>query len=297
MRWCVPPGEHVFHNVEYGWESTAMATESTGTGSAEFKAAAEGGRIQVLDRAVALMRALAESGEPQRLRDLAERSQLSPSTTRRILASLCQHQLCEQTEDGTYRLGLALFELGRRVEADLDIRSRSLPALKRLSDTSHLTAFICVQRDEWAIAIERVDGRYAFSLALTVGGSLPLHAGAAPRALLAYLQEDEVLRLLAQHPPERFTERTLVTEAEVLEDMRLTRERGYAISDEDVTPGVAAIGMPVFGHLGPDRPVAAISIAGLVPQVLGDGFDTLLGRLREAAEEISRELGHGLATR
>jgi DNA-binding IclR family transcriptional regulator len=284
--------------VERIWEGTGFdsMTGSTGTKGQEEAKPADAGRIQVVDRAVSLMRALAESDEPQRLRDLAERSALSPSTARRILASLCQHGLCEQTPDGTYRLGLALFELGRRVESNLDIRTRSLPALKRLSDRSHLTAFVCVQRDQWAIAIERVDGRYAFSLALTVGGSLPLHAGAAPRALLAYMPEEEVRRMLAQHPPERFTDGTLVTEEEILADLELTRERGYVISDEDVTPGVAAIGMPVFGHLVPDRPVAAISIAGLVPQVLGDGFDVLLAQLGDAAEEISRELGHGLVT-
>jgi DNA-binding IclR family transcriptional regulator len=264
--------------------------------STEAKPVGGAGRIQVVDRAVTLMRALSESDEPQRLRDLAEQASLSPSTTRRILASLCQHQFCEQTADGTYRLGLALFELGRRVEANLDIRTRSLPALKQLSEASHLTAFACVRRDDWAIAIERVDGRYAFSLALTVGGSLPLNAGAAPRALLAYVPEDEVRQLLTRNPPERITERTLVSEEEDLEDKRTTRGRGYVISDEDVTPGVAAIGMPVFGHLDPDRPAAAISIAGLVPQVLGDGFDTLLGQLRDAAAEISRELGHGLVT-
>lgn len=251
-------------------------------------------QIQVIDRAVSLMRLLAEAEGPQGLREIARQTSLSPSTTRRILASLCHHQLCEQTPEGAYRLGLALFELGTRVEADLDIRTRSLPALKRLSEISHLTAFICVQRDERVIAIERVDGRYAFSLALTVGGSLPLHAGAAPRALLAYTPEEEALRLLEQNPPERLTERTLVDREEILADMRASRQRGYAISDEDVTPGVAALGMPVFGHLFSDRPVAAISIAGLVPQVLGDDFERLLGQLRGAAEEISRELGHGL---
>lgn len=268
---------------------------STGTsGSTQAATGEASARIQVLDRAVALMRVLAEADEPQRLRDIAERTGLSPSTSRRILASLAQHQLCEQTEEGTYRLGLALFELGRRVEADLDIRTRSLPALKRLSDSSHLTAFVCVQREERAIAIERVDGRYAFSLALTVGGSLPLNAGAASRALLAYVPDNEAGRLFEQGKPERFTERTLVETKALLADMARTREQGYVISDEDVTPGVAAIGMPVFGHLVSDRPVAAISVAGLVPQVLGDGFDELLGMLREAAEEISRELGHGL---
>lgn len=253
-----------------------------------------GSQIQVIDRAVALMRVLAEAHEPLRLRDLSERAALSASTTRRIMVSLCHHGLCEQTPEGSYALGLALFELGSRVEANLDIRTRSLPALRALSESSHLTAFICVQRDERAIAIERIDGRYAFSLALTVGGSLPLHAGGASRALLAHLPEDETVRLLEEHPPQRFTAHTLVDTQEILADLRASRERGYVISNEDVTEGVAAIGMPIFGHLFHDRPVAAISVAGLVPQVLGDDLDELLRQLRTAAEEISRELGHGL---
>lgn len=253
-----------------------------------------GSQIQVIDRAVALMRALAAADEPLGLRDLARRVELSPSTTRRILASLAYHGLCEQTAEGTYRLGLALFELGSRVQADLDIRTRSLPALQRLSDQSHLTAFICVQRGDRAIAIERIDGRYAFSLALTVGGSLPLHAGGASRALLAYLPEEEVRQLLEAGPRERFTERTLTDLEEILADLREVREQGYAVSDEDVTPGVAALGMPVFSHLSDDRPAAAVSIAGLVPHVLGEGRERLLELLGETATEISRELGHGL---
>ncbi|MHB1537680.1 MAG: IclR family transcriptional regulator [Solirubrobacteraceae bacterium] len=251
-------------------------------------------QIQVIDRAVALLRALAAADEPVRLRDAASATGLTASTTRRILSSLCHHELCEQTPDGTYGLGLALFELGSRVEASLDIRTRSLPALKRLSESSHLTVFLCVHRDERAIAIERIDGRYAFSLALTLGGSLPLHVGACSRVLLAHQPEEEALEMLRRNPPDRYTERTLTEPAEILADMRLTRERGYVISDEDVTPGVAALGTPVFGHLFSEHPVAAISVAGLVPQVLGEHLEPLLKQLRQTAEEISRELGHGL---
>jgi DNA-binding IclR family transcriptional regulator len=253
-----------------------------------------GSQIQVIDRAVALMRELSRADGAVGLRDLARRVGLSPSTTRRILASLAHHDLCEQTPEGTYRLGLMLFELGSKVEADIDIRTRSLPALQRLVDESHLTAIICIQRDDRAIAIERIDGRYAFSLALTVGSSLPLHVGGAPRALLTWLPEDEATRLLKMGPLEKFTERTLTDPDEILADIKATRERGYVISDEDVTPGVAAIAMPVFGHLFDDRPVAAVSLAGLQPQVMGDEHDRLVGLLRQAADEISRELGHGI---
>lgn len=254
-----------------------------------------GSQIQVIDRAVGLMRALADADGPLGLRELARRASLSPSTARRILTSLTFHRLCEQTPEGAYRLGLSLFELGARVESDLDIRTRSLPTLKWLSEQSHLTAFICVQRNERVIAIERIDGRYAFSLALTVGGSLPLHAGAASRALLAHLPEEEAVRLLASSPRDSFTERTLTGDDEIAADRRQVRERGYAISDEDVTPGVAALGIPVFGSGSDGVPAAAISVAGLVPHVLGDERERLIGLLCTAADEISRGLGYGLA--
>jgi IclR family transcriptional regulator, KDG regulon repressor len=86
-----------------------------------------------------------------------------------------------------------------------------------------------------------------------------------------------------------------VTVDALLADLRESRKRGYVISTEDLTSGVAALGMPVFSHQSDTEPAAAISVAGLVPQVLGDGFQRVLDLLREAAEEISRELGQGLA--
>jgi DNA-binding IclR family transcriptional regulator len=248
--------------------------------------------IQVIDRATLILRVLGAAKEPLGVRELGRRVELSPSTTRRILISLCDNGLCEQTTDGTYQLGLALLELGSKVEARLDLRTRSLTALRRLAELSNLTAFLAVRREDRAITIERVDGRYAFSLAVTVGGSLPLHAGGISRTLLAYLPEDEALAYIRRRPLEAFTDRTLVTEAALIADREEIHRVGYAISDEDVTPGVAALAMPIFDHRSTDEPVGSISAAGLVPHVLDDNKDRALGLLREAAEEISRELGH-----
>jgi DNA-binding IclR family transcriptional regulator len=114
-----------------------------------------------------------------RLGAVAEKAGLTPSTTRRILASLCDNGLCQQGTDGSYRLGLLLFELGSRVEAGFDLRERAQPALERLSALTHLTVFLCVRHENQATAIERIDGRYAFSLALTVGGAPPSRRGGA----------------------------------------------------------------------------------------------------------------------
>lgn len=252
-------------------------------------------QIQVLDRAVALLRILAAARRPLRLGAIAEQASLSPSTTRRILSSLCSNGLCAQGSDGYYRLGLLLFELGSRVEASFDIRERARPALVRLSELTHLTAFLCVRHEQRAVAIERIDGRYAFSLALTVGGTLPLHSGGAPRVFLAYDSEADVRSYVEDAGPlERFTPSTIVDIDTLLADLRSVRESGLVVSNEDVTPGVAALGAPVFGHVDAAKPVAAISVAGLVPHVLGEQKDSIVSLLLETAELISRELGHGL---
>lgn len=264
--------------------------------SAAFQNQAPLGQIQVLDRAVRLLRILGEAGAPLRPSRLAELADLTPSTTRRIMSSLCANSLCAQGPDGSYRLGLLLFELGTRVESAFDLRERSRPALVRLSELTHLTAFLCVRNGRQATAIDRVDGRYAFSLALTVGGSLPLHAGAAPRVFLAHEPESEVRRYVREgNPLERFTDRTLVDVGELLADLRAGRERGYIVSDEDVTPGVAAVGAPVFDYSDDGRPIGAVSVAGLVPHILGEQREMIAQLLVETAQLVSRELGHGLS--
>lgn len=252
-------------------------------------------QIQVIDRAARLLEVLSEDQGPRRLREIARAAELSPSTARRILASLCAHGFCEQDDQGHYHLGLKLFELGSRVEANLDVRTRARPMLRRLSEETHLTAFICVRSEDRAIALDRIDGRYAFSLALKVGGSLPLHVGAGPLALLAFSPEDEARQLLDELQPLRsYTERTRTSTEDILAAMAEDRERGYVISDEDVTPGVAAIGMPIFGHPSSTRPMASVSVAGLVNQVLGERKDELIASLKTAADEISVSLGHGM---
>ena len=69
--------------------------------------------------------------------------------------------------------------------ARFDERQAALPHMEHLHDMTGETVFLCVRRGLRAVCIERIEGSHVVSLALRLGGSLPLHAGAAPRALLA----------------------------------------------------------------------------------------------------------------
>lgn len=188
---------------------------------------------------------------------------------------------------GTYRLGLSMLTLGRRLEDRLDIREAALPALRRLLDEIGVTSYLCVRRGARAVCVERLEGLAVQSLAMQLGSSLPLYAGAAPRSLLAFLPAVEQQTVLEAGEvvgdPPRPDRSAIET------DIDQVRRRKYAVSDGDVTPGIAALGAPVFNHRS--ELVAAISISGLRAQVLGDQEHRNVELIQAAAREVSRALG------
>jgi DNA-binding IclR family transcriptional regulator len=244
----------------------------------------------VIDRAVALLDELAADSRAMSLAALSMGSGLSKTTVRRVLTSLEQHGFCERTPTGEYRLGLRLFALGTLVRERLDLRERSRPALEWLAEKTHLTVFLCIRDADRAICIDRVDGRFAHTLALRLGGTQPLHAGASPLVLLSYTSDEDVERYLAKAGGlEKFTARTLTSRAAVRRAVLVCRDQGFVLSNEDVTDGVAGIGAPVFDHGG--AVVAAVSLSGLTPHVLSANESRLIEDVRTAATRISRELG------
>lgn len=246
--------------------------------------------VQVVAKVGALLDCLAEEGETT-ASELADRIGEPRSTVYRLLTTLQRLDMVEPgSRRGTYRLGLALLRLGSTVVARFDERQAALPVMERIHEETGETVFLCIRRGHEAVCIERLDGRRVQSLALRLGGSLPLHAGAAPRVLLAFEPETLWTEYVGAQRLEAFTDTTPTTRAALFSSLEEVRERGYAISDEDVTLGIAAIGAPIFDYRGSLR--AALSVSGVRPAILGDHGAGLTKLVVEGADEVSRTLGH-----
>ena len=245
--------------------------------------------VAVLAKAMALIDRIAEEGEitPARLAELTGEPR---SSVYRLLATLQHVQLVEPgPRRGTYVLGLKLFRLGHSVVSRFDERQAALPVMERIHDELGESTFLCVRRGYHAVCIERLDGTRVSLLALSLGGSLPLHAGGVSRALLAFEPEEFWEEYLEHHRLEALTPATPVTRATVLQELRATRERGYSISDQDVTLGIAALGAPIFDHTGRVR--AALSVGGMRDHLFAHR-DRSIELLCGGAAEISRTLGY-----
>ena len=248
--------------------------------------------VQTVAKAAEALDYLAANGELT-ASELTELLSEPRSSVYRLLASLSTAELVEAgNRRGTFRLGLKLFQLGTRVAQRFDERQLALPVMERLHELTEETVFLCVRRDDVAVCIECLPGKHVQALALGLGGSLPLHAGAAPRVLLAYEPKDVQADYLRRVDLVSFTDRTPSTPSAVKRALSEVRAKGYAVSDEDVTIGIAALGAPIFDHTGRIR--AALSISGVRPTVVGRDFDKLCKLMMASAAEVSALLGHGL---
>jgi DNA-binding IclR family transcriptional regulator len=266
-----------------------VARARSNDNSGDGRASSRGASVAVLGKAMTLLDCIAEEGEATPAR-LAELSGEPRSTVYRLLGTLQELDLVEPgRRRGTYLLSLKLFRLGSTVVSRFDERQAALPVMERIHEEIGETTFLCVRRADQAVCIERINGARVNLLALSLGGSLPLHAGAVSRALLAFEPPTEWERYLENRQLERLTPKTPATREALIAELRATRERGYSISDEDVTPGVAAVGAPIFDHTGRVR--AALSVGGVRDMILsGESRATAL--VRDGAAAISRALGH-----
>jgi DNA-binding IclR family transcriptional regulator len=232
-----------------------------------------------------------ERGRPEMsLAELVRRSGYSKTTTYRLLVTLEAAGWLERTPAGAFRLTIKPFQLGTILVDSLELRREAAPAMAALAASTGDTVYLVVPSDGHATCLERIDaGQAVRVMELDVGGSQPLHLGAAPRALLAFREADLLSPLLASGLPAR-TAASIVDPDELRADLAAIRERGYSISHEDVTIGVGAVGAPVFDADG--RAVGALSVGGLLDRFVPPRRDQVARDLMRVCRDISRRLGY-----
>jgi DNA-binding IclR family transcriptional regulator len=246
--------------------------------------------VQVLTKANEIITVLA-AGDPMGASEIAEQIGEPRSSVYRLLRTLRDQRYVESHSRGKFELGIRVFALGASVGGRFSVREAARRPMQALHDETEGTVLLYVPRGtDVAACVARLDGRWVRLELVDVGETLALHAGASPRLLLAYAEPEFIDSYLENARLEATTERSPTTPREVRALLAEIRTSGYAISDEDLVPGVASIAAPIRDDQG--RVVAAISYSDLAatmlaPQERERSIDLVLG----ATRETSRRLG------
>ena len=211
-----------------------------------------------VDRALDILLLFRDGRPHASVDEISLHLEIPKSTVYRYVRVLSDRGLLEKAGPASYRLGLALIELGRRALAsNRDIRLMALPSMKRIAEDIGESVSLMRVFARHVICIESIEGRHALRVTIEQGRTQPLHAGASSKVLLAHLPEDEWDDLL-DLPLHRFTANTLTDVDALKAQLHHIRRTGYCVSDGEIDVGARAVAVPLWNPR--EEVVAALSI-------------------------------------
>lgn len=246
--------------------------------------------VRSVKRALAILRAFGPDDERLALGEIARRSRLDKATARRLLRTLIGESIIFQhAATKEYSLDLGVLELSAGATPVDLLRRRSQPVLCALANSTGSRALIVVPHAGAALCIAAIAGEGPLHVPWCPGQSLPLHACAASRVLMAYMPMEARMTALAGPLPARTT--TTPTDPFQLSTTLATiREREWETSLDELAKGVAVLAVPVHGKAG--DVIAAMAIGG-PPDDLLEGYHRPrhLTAVQSKVRELERRLG------
>jgi IclR family transcriptional regulator, acetate operon repressor len=240
--------------------------------------------IAVLHKALDLLEALQAADKPRSLDQLVAATGLARSTAHRLLLNLVSRGYVERIAGNTYALGLKLLELGATVRQRQSLRDIALPIMLNLRNELGETINLGRVREGSVLYLETVESEHAFRVSASLGIRDPLHVTAIGKAILAWLPLERRPMLTDWR---KLTPSTITDPKKFERELLLTRERGFALDEEESMEGGRCIGVPIL-HLG--SPVAGLSVSGPIARITTKRIKAIAATLQSAAAAISQQI-------
>ncbi len=247
--------------------------------------------IQSVDRALDVLEALAESGEELPLREVAARTDLNVSTCHHLLATLVKRGYAGRSRLGRlYFIGNKVSELSNRRFSQFNIVEMAMPELRRLNQEIDEVVYLSAMQGYELVTLAKLDSSHPIQVrAHTTSESTAAHATATGKAILAWLPEVEIAKVIAENGLRRYTDRTITNIEDLMEELRHVRRNGYASDNEEFQPGVVCVGSAVRDHHG--AVIAAVSSSVPEMRVTDELVEKIRAAVRSCARELSIQLG------
>jgi IclR family acetate operon transcriptional repressor len=240
-------------------------------------------------RAVTLLELVSRSDTGVGVREAARLTGIDRSAVSRLLTQLEEIGWVSQQRDrGLYTVGPRLFAVGAAVRARDSLWNAAEPILRRVVDRHGETCYLTVRQDRQVVFREKVDCSHRIRYVVELGTSFDLTTGAAGRAILSAMRDDEVDEVLADgllpHTPQSITD-PVEYRRELAEDRRL----GYTVSVRRWIEDGAGVASPFFDATGA---VAGALTLSCPADRLREGLIPEIGRsVLAAGQELSERLG------
>ena len=245
--------------------------------------------VQALDRALGLLEILASSSG-MTLTELSQHADLAVATVFRALVTLQAHGMVELEEPGqVWHVGSGAFRVGSAFLRRTKVMDRARQPMDQLMRDTQETSSLGIAAGDELLFVAQVETHQAIRAFFPPGTMGPLHVTGIGKALLAFLHEDKVQGIIARKGLQKLTSLSLTLPDSLLRDLARTRDRGYAIDDQEHAEGMRSVAAPIFNVYG--EPVAGISVSGPAFRMGLSDASRFGGLVRAAADRLTLEIG------
>ena len=249
--------------------------------------------VQSAGKIFQIMETLADNG-PCGLLELSHYLGLNKSTVHRLLNSLIYMGYVNQDEESLkYYMTLKIANVSGKVLKQMDILSIAQPYLKYLMEQANETVHLVKRVDNnicYIHKLEPVNTGRSIQMASFVGMISPLYRTAVGKAIMSRLPESEVRKIWETSNIEPKTEFTILTIDQLLEELKLVRERGYSLDNEENELGVRCIAISINNYTS--RADYAISISAPISRMPDERIAELAPLMKETGQKLSQEMGY-----
>lgn len=246
--------------------------------------------IHSIVKAAKVMR-LFSSDEPcLTLSEIGRRLDIPKSTAHNILNTLLSEGFIEKVDGEAYALGTEIIALGQGVRVNVELRDRAAPLIRELADLCRESVYLTVKDGDHVLYIYAVESSRRLLARSAVGDRAPLHCTAVGKSVLAALPLPAAQAAIARTGLPAFTAHTLIDPDALLADLEQTRQRGYAIDNQEHEMRTYCLGAAVLDERG--HVIGACSISGADREIIRRRLDDLAPQIVATAQDISRRMGY-----
>ncbi len=240
-----------------------------------------GKALEVLDQVAAF-------GRPVRFSELLEDSPFPKATLYRFVQTLThQGMLSHDPDRGTYALGVRLVRLAHAAWKQSSLAPIARPHVDALSRDVGETVHLAQLDHAQVLYVDKRNARQPIEMFSQAGKVGPAYCTGVGKAMLAFLPDDELARIVPQQSFHRFTPGTLTSEAALRAELDAIRARGHAFDREEHEPGIICIALPIL--TGSGRVLGALSVTSSTARTSLAALERYAPRIRAAAQAIAAE--------
>ncbi|WP_315118901.1 IclR family transcriptional regulator [uncultured Clostridium sp.] len=247
-----------------------------------------------LDKALELLEYFTRECPIRGLSEISRDSSIPKATVYRLLSTFEKNGFLQkvdiQGQQNQYKLGMKFFELGMLVSESIELKEVALQLMKKLRDLLNEDVQLIMRDENHAIYIEKLNCTHPVRLFTRIGRTAPLSGGACARAILSFLDDEDINEILNKEPLVKYTETTIVDKEELWKKIEESRSQGYTISFGELEPQTVSVGVPIFDYYG--KVAASISVAGPEQRFNDNSLPLIIKETQKTAQEISKILGY-----